>query len=105
MNYAQANSKLGAECPIIQTRAWQEPLEFTSLFQAWNLHKYPRSLPKSLPLIERNGREVYQEYIRTVYSIEELSSKTLPKGVDPTNKEVVLTPPPLFEHPSHTFEI
>eukprot|EP01126_Amoeba_proteus_P049270 TRINITY_DN5750_c0_g1_i2.p1 TRINITY_DN5750_c0_g1~~TRINITY_DN5750_c0_g1_i2.p1 ORF type:complete len:1043 (+),score=243.74 TRINITY_DN5750_c0_g1_i2:209-3337(+) len=91
MNYAQANSKLGAECPIIQTRAWQEPLEFTSLFQAWNLHKYPRSLPKSLPLIERNGREVYQEYIRTVYSIEELSSKTLPKGVDPTNKEKYLS--------------
>eukprot|EP01127_Copromyxa_protea_P017777 TRINITY_DN5465_c0_g1_i1.p1 TRINITY_DN5465_c0_g1~~TRINITY_DN5465_c0_g1_i1.p1 ORF type:complete len:878 (+),score=230.53 TRINITY_DN5465_c0_g1_i1:150-2636(+) len=91
IRYVEANPKLPKDTPIYQTRAWQEPLAFTSLFQSWSINKWPRGVPKNLPVLQRDGREVFKEYIRTVYTFAELTAATLPKGVDPTNKEKYLS--------------
>jgi len=92
IKYLQVHPKREADAPVYQTRAWQEPLEFTALFQAWNFNKLPRNFPKPPPpIMQRDGREVLKEYTRTVYSIAELTAPTLPKGIDPTNKEKYLS--------------
>jgi len=75
--------------PIYVTKSFEEPLTFTSYIQGWNKIKFPDDAPNSI--YHESGDVVLKEYLRSTYSYSELTSDSLPKGIDVTQKEIYLS--------------
>ncbi|EGG17594.1 villin [Cavenderia fasciculata] len=87
-------SKLGhtEQTPIVIVEPYHEPLEFRSYFRAWiiNASKYPKS---KLPFLEKAAipvQSVLKDYLKEIYTYEELLADPLPAGIDGSKLECYL---------------
>ncbi|EGC37711.1 hypothetical protein DICPUDRAFT_46298 [Dictyostelium purpureum] len=70
---------------------FHEPIEFRAYFRSWCTSKYPKN---KLPLVEKPAIDVniiLKDYLKEIYSYEELLADPLPAGVDSTKLENYLS--------------
>ncbi|EFA79075.1 villin [Heterostelium album PN500] len=75
---------------ILIVNPFEEPLAFKSHFRAWTTAKYPKN---KLPVQEKDGipvEGVLKDYLKEVYTYQELLADPLPAGVDATKLEIYL---------------
>eukprot|EP01132_Coremiostelium_polycephalum_P008291 gene8291-10187_t len=87
-------SKLGhssENTQVLIINPYEEPLVFKSYFRAWCTSKYPKN---KLPLKETPGipvQNVLKDYLKEIYTYEELLADPLPAGVDATKLDTYLS--------------
>ncbi|KAN0039091.1 hypothetical protein ACTA71_001285 [Dictyostelium dimigraforme] len=87
-------SKLGhskEHTQVLIVNPFEEPIGFKSYFRAWCTSKYPKN---KLPLVEKVGipvEQVLKDYLKEIYTYEELLADPLPAGVDSTKLDTYLS--------------
>ncbi|KAF2069223.1 hypothetical protein CYY_009459 [Polysphondylium violaceum] len=86
-------SKLGHSpntTEILVVEPFAEPISFKSHFRAWDTSKYPKN---KLPVQEKQPipvKDVLKDYLKEIYTYEELLADPLPNGIDSTKLETYL---------------
>eukprot|EP01133_Synstelium_polycarpum_P001211 gene1211-1400_t len=83
-------SAVHKDAVVLIVEPYEEPAAFKSYFRAWCTNKYPKT---KLPVQERAGvpvESVLKDYLKEVYSYEELLADPMPAGVDATRLEIYL---------------
>jgi len=86
-------SKLGHNpntTEILVVEPFAEPISFKSYFRAWDTSKYPKT---KLPVQEKQPipvKDVLKDYLKEIYTYEELLADPLPNGIDSTKLETYL---------------